>query len=174
MNWKLSTVQVGIMLLKIFVIIPAADPQDAHLHLIFCCILSQLPVYLCILIHWWLANGPSKSLDWALVTDQYVCLIYVLHWSIMCPDSKVHGANMGPIWGQQDPGGPHVGPMNFAVWAWSHICCIGPSFTHALTRRCLIANDRRLAKCNVFFKHIKAEPNGHHFPDYILKWILLN
>ena len=32
------------------------------------------------------------------------------------PDSKVHGANMGPIWGQQDPVGPHVGPMNFAVW----------------------------------------------------------
>ena len=31
-------------------------------------------------------------------------------------DSKVHGANMGPIWGWQDPGGPHVGPMNFAIW----------------------------------------------------------
>ena len=31
------------------------------------------------------------------------------------PDNKVHGANMGPIWGQQDPGGPHVGPMNFAI-----------------------------------------------------------
>ena len=23
---------------------------------------------------------------------------------------------MGPIWGLQDPGGPHVGPMNFAIW----------------------------------------------------------
>ena len=32
------------------------------------------------------------------------------------PDSKVHGANMGPIWGRQDPGGPHFGPMNFALW----------------------------------------------------------
>ena len=32
------------------------------------------------------------------------------------PDSKVHGANMRPIWGQQGPGGPHVGPMNFAIW----------------------------------------------------------
>ena len=32
------------------------------------------------------------------------------------PDSKVHGANMGPIWGRHDPGGPHVGPMNFAIW----------------------------------------------------------
>ena len=32
------------------------------------------------------------------------------------PDSKVHGANMGPNWGRQDPGGLHVGPMNFAIW----------------------------------------------------------
>ena len=32
------------------------------------------------------------------------------------PYSKVHGADMGPIWGRQDPGGPHVGPMNFAIW----------------------------------------------------------
>ena len=26
------------------------------------------------------------------------------------PDSKVHGANMGPIWGRQDPGGPILAP----------------------------------------------------------------
>ena len=32
------------------------------------------------------------------------------------PDSKVHWANMGPIWGRQDPGGPYVGPMNLAIW----------------------------------------------------------
>ena len=32
------------------------------------------------------------------------------------PDSKVHGANMGPISGRQGPGGPHVGPKNFAIW----------------------------------------------------------
>ena len=32
------------------------------------------------------------------------------------PDNKVNGTNMGPIWGRQDPGGPHVGPMNFAIW----------------------------------------------------------
>ena len=31
------------------------------------------------------------------------------------PDSKVHGAYMGPTWGWQDPGGPHVGPMNLAI-----------------------------------------------------------
>ena len=31
------------------------------------------------------------------------------------PDNKVHGAYMGPTWGRQDPGGPHVGPMNLAI-----------------------------------------------------------
>ena len=35
---------------------------------------------------------------------------------IDCPDSKVHGANMGPMWGRQDPGGPHIGPKNLAIW----------------------------------------------------------
>ena len=32
----------------------------------------------------------------------------------------VHGANMGPNWGRQDPGGPHVGPMNFSIW-WTDV-----------------------------------------------------
>ena len=36
------------------------------------------------------------------------------------PDSKLHGANMGTSWGRQDPGGSHVGPMNFAVWVASN------------------------------------------------------
>ena len=38
--------------------------------------------------------------------------------SVMCSfhDSKVHGANMGPTWVLSSPGGPHVGPMNLAIW----------------------------------------------------------
>ena len=32
------------------------------------------------------------------------------------PNSNFHGANMGPIWGRQDPGGPHVVLMNLAIW----------------------------------------------------------
>ena len=53
-------------------------------------------------------------------------------WQLTYPDNKVHGANMRPIWGRQDPGGPHVGLMNFAIWVvlfindsiWSLICTI--------------------------------------------------
>ena len=43
-------------------------------------------------------------------------IAYDIHSLQTCPDSKVHWANMGPIWGRQDPGSPHVGPMNLAIW----------------------------------------------------------
>ena len=31
-------------------------------------------------------------------------------------ESKIYGVYMGPIWGRQDPGGSHFGPINLAVW----------------------------------------------------------
>ena len=31
---------------------------------------------------------------------------------MLFPDNKVNGADMG----RQDPGGPHVGSVNFAIW----------------------------------------------------------
>ena len=52
----------------------------------------------------------------------FTIVVFSLQWmqqvmSCGCnPDSKVHGANMGPIWGRQDPGGPHVGPMKLVIW----------------------------------------------------------
>ena len=39
----------------------------------------------------------------------------MLPLKITNPDSKVHGAIMGPIWGRQVPGGAYVGPMNLAI-----------------------------------------------------------
>ena len=45
-----------------------------------------------------------------------VCEYPVFEFDIVFPDSKVHEANMGPIWGRQDTCWPHVGPMNFAIW----------------------------------------------------------
>ena len=32
-----------------------------------------------------------------------------------CPDSIVHGANMGPTWVLSAPDGPHIGPINLAI-----------------------------------------------------------
>ena len=45
------------------------------------------------------------------------------------PDSKVHGANMGPIWRRQDTDGPHVGPINFTIWVMTQevLSCCYPS-----------------------------------------------
>ena len=41
------------------------------------------------------------------------------------PDSKVHGASMGPTWVLSAPDGPHVGPMNFAIWVhWRWVSCL--------------------------------------------------
>ena len=39
----------------------------------------------------------------------------------MYPDSKVHGANMGPTCVLSAPDGPHVGPMNLAIRVPVHI-----------------------------------------------------
>ena len=47
------------------------------------------------------------------------------------PDTKVHGVNVGPVWGRQDPGGPHVGPMNLAIWVSMHyITALVPQCGH--------------------------------------------
>ena len=60
---------------------------------------------------------------WGMYEQFLICCFIAMMKTI--PDSKVPGATMGPIWGQQDPGGPHVGPMNFAIWAlrWRHNGC---------------------------------------------------
>ena len=51
-----------------------------------------------------------------ILYKQAIPTIYNNTGASITPDNKVHGANMGPIWGRQDPGGPHVGPMNFVIW----------------------------------------------------------
>ena len=62
-------------------------------------------------------TGPFKSpchRGILLGNEEFWCLYAI--WLNKFPDNKAHGANMGPSWGQQDPDGPHVGPMNFAIW----------------------------------------------------------
>ena len=57
--------------------------------------------------------------SWAFASiiamQSMMCASNWVQYGLSVPDSKIHGANMGPIWGRQDPGGPHVGPMNFAI-----------------------------------------------------------
>ena len=82
------------------------------------------------------------------------------------PDSKAHGANMGPIWGRQDPGGPHVGPMNFAIWEHIHCAHRGASYIGGLMGILLfnssqqyawdIENNQKASFLSTPAKHIKT------------------
>ena len=58
------------------------------------------------------------------------------------PDSKAYGANMGSTWGRQDPGGPHVGHMNIAIWVdqWEGIILRG--FSEAWPKMFLVENSQ--------------------------------
>ena len=74
-------------------------------------------------------------------------------WST--PDSKIHEDNMRPIWGRHDPGGPHVGPMNFAIWDNTIGCkfrgfvdCITPRIPPQPSKCCIIKIKR-----SIHFKH---------------------
>ena len=86
---------------------------------------------------------------------------YRQHWkmesplrAIKYPDSKVHGANMGPIWGRQNPGGPHVGPMNFAIWLdyQTHIMRYVPLTHWGLNK--MVAISRRQFQMHFLKEHI--------------------
>ena len=79
------------------------------------------------------------------------------------PDSKAHGANMGPIWGRQDPGGPHVGPMNFAIWV-----LISQLYLDKYT--CFLLLQQPI----IMPKTLRLRQDGLHFPDPNFKYIFLN
>ena len=55
------------------------------------------------------------------------------------PNSKVLGANMGPIWVLSAPGGPHVGLMNLANWV---ICRRTSWFTYGTGRKGMRMEER--------------------------------
>ena len=87
--------------------------------------------------YWWMVDslykGQSVSnalygLDCTRVLGLKQSQVNVFVVAIGFPDSKVHGANMGLVWGRQDPGGPHVGPMNFATW----VCILSKGSFQAL------------------------------------------
>ena len=87
----------------------------------------------------YLVRGPCKNVwrKWVSSVFWHTCVSdnkMLTDTAFNYPDSKVHGANMGPIWGRQDPGGPHVSSMNFFIWvnfyhsfystAFNYHCCL--------------------------------------------------
>ena len=72
------------------------------------------------------------------------------------------GANMGPIWGQQDPGGPHIGPMNFAIWV---TICKTAMYLENNTYELQISTFAEITKTVAFIWSILYKP-----PEKILSW----
>ena len=77
-----------------------------------------------VLNFWIMQNGSRcRKLFLGLNKCQLGCLIYLYYsgshqlFHKCHPDSKVHGANMGPTWVLWAPVGPYVGPMNLAIRA---------------------------------------------------------
>ena len=58
--------------------------------------------------------NPAKMCWYFIGYD--VCAAWTVVLVNSDPDSDVHGANMGPTWGRQDPGGSHVGHVNLSIW----------------------------------------------------------
>ena len=70
---------------------------------------------------------------------------------------KVHGANMGPIWGRQDSSGLHFGPMNFVIW-W-FLVPITDTVRFNRKMSCLISTTSSQISClwyNYFFNEIRC------------------
>ena len=66
-------------------------------------------------VHRLLVSGIVNNLIYTRDAPLTTWLLRKSPFCLWYPDSKVHGANIRPIWGRQDPGGSHVGPMNVAI-----------------------------------------------------------
>ena len=64
---------------------------------------------------YWVTHGCIiiKSAKIADVYSSYSCFHHVMQVGI--PDSKIHGAKMGPTWVLSAPDGPYVGNMNLTM-----------------------------------------------------------
>ena len=108
-----------------------------------------------------------------------------LNWpSLDYPYSKFHGVNMGPTWGRQDPGGPHVGPMNPAIWVengWSPVrrqAIIGTNYDFSSITRPMRHRGTNLREIltewQFWFNTLGPRQNGRHLVDDRFKCIFLN
>ena len=97
-------------------------------HVFKLCYRFQLcwPIGSCMVIEHSLCNTVIKlgpCIGWILIIKirrSWYRLIFIMgilqRLDGIFHDSKVHRANMGPTWALSSPSGPHVGPMNLAIW----------------------------------------------------------
>ena len=94
-----------------------------------------IPIYQNMYLHWkrsWIWTQCQTNLRYDIVLLVVQALSAGV-WQGENPDSKVHGANMGPTWGRQDPGRPHVGHANLAIWEALPLPPLGIRITMSLS-----------------------------------------
>ena len=105
--WKQNQALTIATLYQIFITLLVTTLMKPSAFLNFSEILIEIQTFSVKKMHFKISSANSGHFLQGIWVDTFECTY---------PDSKFHGANMGPIWGWQDPGGPHVGPMNFAIW----------------------------------------------------------
>ena len=69
-----------------------------------------------VMINYFIAVSHFGTVKRTSVAQNVVhILIYQLHCCVQYPRLQSSWGQHGPIWSRQDPGGPHVGPMNLAI-----------------------------------------------------------
>ena len=107
-----------------------------------------------------------KSKQTCFVTSSWsrfptLLMLYMIHPNnhasglrFAVPDSKVHGANMGPTWVLSAPDGPHVGTMNRAIWDVFQTPLLNPQhqvhirWIRSFTWNGLVCLSKALTVCN--------------------------
>ena len=84
------------------IVFPDMDPWKSGL---FCLRYGVFPCFLGVFCQECVQD--VVVVKFTFISSSYVCTV---------PESKVHGAHVGPNWGRQDPDGPHVGRVNLAIW----------------------------------------------------------
>ena len=95
---------------------------------------------------------------------QCIGLELQLHF-VNYPDNKVYGAYMGPTWVLSAPGGPHVGPKNFAIWV-SYQPIIGQLVLNNQTEEnkntCFVFTQR------IYLSHFFREDSARQLPISVI------
>ena len=87
-----------------------------------------------------------------------------LHSYLRVPDSKVHGANMGPTWVLSAPDGPHVSPMNLSITVYSYLR-VPTLASH--TRRCHVDGSYVTGSRHVLLALCQGKDSWHISPNII-------
>ena len=101
----------------------------------------------------------------ALWVYEFRQLTWIKDHLVLISDSKIHGANMGPSWVLPAPGGPHVGPMNLAIW----VCC---SYTHRRRFSLWDWNTRKISYIQGW-KQVMSTPVKLHTTVYDLQQLTI-